>query len=87
VSNIKGGWAVFVHGCFWHSHPGCDRATIPRNNRSWWEEKLAANRERDSRKIRDLEHLGLRVIVIWECQTKDRQALESILASALIRPG
>ena len=23
---------IFVHGCFWHQHKGCNRANIPKSN-------------------------------------------------------
>lgn len=66
-------WAIFVHGCFWHSHPGCPRATLPKNNRALWEEKFASNRRRDERACGDLVRAGYRVIVIWECELKKPQ--------------
>nr|WP_255567587.1 DNA mismatch endonuclease Vsr [Corynebacterium sp. TAE3-ERU16] len=56
--------AVFVDGCFWH---GCPiHATSPKNNRRWWEEKIAANRERDRRKDLELERLGWTSLHYWE---------------------
>lgn len=56
--------AVFVDGCFWH---GCPiHATLPKNNREWWQAKFDATRERDARKDKDLETLGWRVIHVWE---------------------
>jgi DNA mismatch endonuclease (patch repair protein) len=67
-------WAIFVNGCFWHRHTGCARATVPKNNRAFWEEKFAANRRRDAAKIRSLRALGFRVQVIWECEL-DRSAV------------
>ena len=56
--------AVFVDGCFWHSCPL--HGSIPRNNRSWWIEKLDANVERDRRHDRELSEAGWLVIRIWE---------------------
>src|ERR1043166_4195911 len=41
--------AIFVHGCFWHAHPGCSVAKIPRTRGAFWSEKLQRNRERDIR--------------------------------------
>ena len=67
-ANRTRGWAIFVNGCFWHHHRGCTRATVPKNNRAFWVEKFAANRKRDAAKIRRLRALGLRVLVIWECE-------------------
>jgi DNA mismatch endonuclease (patch repair protein) len=61
---------VFVHGCFWHQHPGCRFATRPANNREFWAEKLGANAARDKRVIRQLREAGWNVIVVWECQTR-----------------
>lgn len=56
--------AVFIDGCFWHCCP--DHGNSPRANRSWWETKLAANRERDLDTDRMLHELGWRVIRFWE---------------------
>jgi DNA mismatch endonuclease (patch repair protein) len=75
LSNQTRGWAIFVHGCYWHAHPGCPKATVPRNNREWWSAKFRRNTERDAQHIQALEHLGLRVLVVWECETKDPSAL------------
>ena len=63
--------AVFVHGCFWHRHKGCRFATMPRSNTEYWRAKFRANVERDKRKVSELESLGWRVIVVWQCQIKD----------------
>ena len=56
--------AVYVDGCFWHSCP--EHGTQPTANREWWEEKLAANVERDRRHDAELEAAGWVVIRIWE---------------------
>jgi len=56
--------AVFIDGCFWHSCP--QHGVLPKNNREWWRSKLEANRERDSRKDRELERMGWLVIHAWE---------------------
>jgi len=45
---------VFVHGCFWHRHPRCKGATTPKSNADFWQDKFAANVERDKRNRRDL---------------------------------
>ena len=58
---------VFVHGCFWHMHPGCTKSTIPATRRDFWEMKLKGNRLRDLR-VRDaLLAQGWRVLWIWQC--------------------
>lgn len=60
--------AVFVHGCFWHRHEGCRFSTTPKNNADFWQKKFAANVERDARATAQLEELGWRVLIVWECQ-------------------
>jgi DNA mismatch endonuclease Vsr len=64
-------WAVFVHGCFWHHHRGCRKATVPKRNRDFWLAKFDDNRKRDQRAIRALRRLDYSVAVIWECETTD----------------
>lgn len=85
ISNMSRRWAVFVHGCYWHHHLGCPRATIPKKNRAWWVAKFERNRERDQRKVEDLEALGLQVLVVWECETRDPIALRRRLRRQLPR--
>jgi DNA mismatch endonuclease, patch repair protein len=65
--------AVFVDGCFWH---GCPRhATRPRQNRAFWDAKLARNKARDRAVTRGLKRAGWTVLRIWECAlVKSRQA-------------
>lgn len=70
---------VFVHGCFWHRHAGCRRTTTPTRRRAFWRAKFRANIARDRRVQAELEELGWRVIVVWECETK----LPLTLAAAL----
>jgi DNA (cytosine-5)-methyltransferase 1 len=73
--NRRALWAVFVHGCYWHAHKGCHLWKVPANNRPFWEKKFADNRDRDQRKLAELEGLGYRVLVIWQCELVDRNAL------------
>ncbi|RFU14506.1 DNA mismatch endonuclease Vsr [Rhodobacteraceae bacterium W635] len=58
---------VFVHGCFWHRHPGCRYATNPKMRAEFWEVKFAANVARDSAVRAALLEAGWRVATIWEC--------------------
>lgn len=74
--------AVFVHGCFWHAHVGCHYAKTPATRREFWESKLAANVERDTRAREALLSAGWRVLVVWECATRSpvvRKALPQVL--------
>ncbi len=82
-ANRKRGWAVFVHGCFWHHHTSCERATIPKTNREFWREKFAANRKRDAKAIRTLRSSGLRVGVVWECEVESGETLRRRLSKIL----
>jgi DNA mismatch endonuclease, patch repair protein len=66
-------WVIFVHGCFWHRHTGCSRATSPKSNPDFWSEKFAANRRRDAKAIRSLRAMGFKVVVIWECDVSAAQ--------------
>ena len=58
---------VFVHGCFWHRHPGCKRASMPASNVAYWERKFARTVVRDAANQAALERSGWRVFIIWEC--------------------
>ena len=60
--------AVFIHGCYWHRHPGCKKATTPKTNRTFWLSKFKANITRDKRNQAKLVELGWSVITIWECE-------------------
>lgn len=75
---------VFVHGCFWHRHEGCRRATTPSTRQEFWQAKFDANIERDRRQIHELNALGWRVLVLWECELKDETAIEDELRKAVI---
>jgi DNA mismatch endonuclease (patch repair protein) len=79
LASLTGGWVIFVHGCFWHGHKGCAKATIPKKNRSFWLEKFEANGRRDTRFRNKLRHMGFRVLTLWECQTSDEIRLTARL--------
>jgi len=66
--------AVFVHGCFWHRHQGCQHATTPSTREDFWAAKFAANVERDRRVQAELRELGWWVHVIWECELRDAES-------------
>ena len=68
--NRRKRWVIFVHGCFWHGHPGCALASKPRSNAAYWEPKLRGNIARDQAHYRKLERLGFHVFIIWECETR-----------------
>lgn len=82
----KYGAAIFVNGCFWHRHRGCKKASMPSTHVDFWNEKFRRNVERDKKNVRLLRRVGWRVLVVWECQTKDedrlRKKLEKFLAGS-----
>ena len=78
---------IFVHGCFWHIHEGCKRAKRPQTHKAFWDRKLQGNKARDAKKIEELEKLGYRCLVIWECETKDIAKLADRLTAFLPRQG
>ncbi len=73
---------IFVHGCFWHQHnkQGCLDGRPPKSNHEYWRPKLARNLERDAMHRPALERQGWRVLVIWECETRDTQLLAGQIA-------
>lgn len=79
LANKKLQLAIFVHGCFWHQHAGCPRSRQPKTHRWWWRTKLRENVARDDRKVLELRKLGFRVVIVWECQTRDEAALERFM--------
>ena len=76
---------VFVHGCFWHRHDGCKYAYTPKTRVPFWTEKFSQNVARDRRNKELLRHLGWRVHVIWECETRDKTAVKERLLNCLRR--
>ena len=79
IANKTHKWAIFVHGCFWHSHAGCKLASSPKSNAGYWADKLARNQARDTEKITALESQGYRVLVVWECEVRDGDRLRRAL--------
>jgi DNA mismatch endonuclease (patch repair protein) len=75
--------ALFVHGCFWHRHLGCKRASTPTSNTGYWSTKFSRNVERDMKNQKELEALGWRVLIIWECEMKSTSALQDRLKDFL----
>jgi DNA mismatch endonuclease (patch repair protein) len=74
---------ILVHGCFWHRHKGCRDASSPKTRREFWKNKFDENVRRDHRKAIALRRLGWRVVVVWECQLQNPNALATRLTSAL----
>jgi DNA mismatch endonuclease (patch repair protein) len=73
---------IFVHGCFWHQHH-CPLGKLPKSNQSYWLPKLRRNQQRDASATATLRKSGWKVITIWECEARDRDAIQQILAARL----
>lgn len=74
---------VFVHGCFWHRHKGCPRASTPATHQDYWIPKFKRTVERDRRNQKDLKQIGWKVIVVWECELRNLDRLAARLKSAI----
>jgi DNA mismatch endonuclease (patch repair protein) len=68
---------IFVHGCFWHRHPGCKLTRTPKSRVQFWRNKLEANHERDLRNQEKLRADGWKVLVVWECEIGETEALKT----------
>jgi DNA mismatch endonuclease, patch repair protein len=65
---------IFVHGCFWHGH-GCAKGKAPRSRLDYWGPKLEMNRQRDTQAIADLDQMGWKSLIVWQCETKSHDTL------------
>lgn len=70
---------IFVHGCFWHRHEGCSKATTPKTNAEFWLSKFESNKLRDAKVQLELESLGYPPVTIWQCETTVRTVLDKVL--------
>ncbi len=70
---------IFVHGCFWHVHRCRYGKVTPATRKKFWQEKRQGNVERDKRNLRNLRKAGWKVLVVWECQTKNLEKLSDKL--------
>ena len=77
--------AIFVHGCFWHRHPdpSCKLARLPKSRLEFWQSKLDGNRERDRMNESKLAAMGWKILVVWECETRNIIELEKTIKDFL----
>nr|WP_247895574.1 very short patch repair endonuclease [Azospirillum sp. TSH58] len=78
--------AVFVHGCFWHCHEGCNRFRIPKTRTDWWTAKLGRNKARDDEVRGAIEASGWDVVVIWECEAERPERLAELVKGLKAMP-
>lgn len=78
---------IFVHGCFWHRHPEpkCKLARMPKSRLDFWQPKLEGNRGRDLRNQSELEAMGWRFLVVWECELRHTEQLQNKLSAFLTK--
>ncbi|MCF5354856.1 very short patch repair endonuclease, partial [Pseudomonas syringae] len=74
---------IFVHGCFWHQHPNCKYAYIPKTRIDFWTDKFSKNRIRDLKVQNEILTAGWSVAVVWECELRNREALVERLSKLL----
>lgn len=74
--------AVFVNGCFWHRHPDCKYAYMPKSRVEFWQGKFERNVKNDELQRKKLAEVGWRVITIWECEIKNHfeETMESLIS-------
>jgi DNA mismatch endonuclease (patch repair protein) len=75
---------IFVHGCFWHQHSGCERSRLPKTNAVFWGKKLSGNVRRDTAVVEALRSQGWTVEIVWACEIKKNLdlMLDRMLSSA-----
>ena len=78
IANKKKKIAVFIHGCFWHQHEGCKRATMPKSNKDYWIKKLENNKLHFQSIFDELLSKKYNVFVIWECEVKNQEKLNKL---------
>ncbi len=74
---------ILVHGCFWHRHSRCKFAYNPKSRAKFWQNKFSENVERDKFVKKKLRKEGWKVIVVWECETKNPETLKNRLSKYL----
>lgn len=74
---------IFVHGCFWHQHAGCKLSRTPKARPEYWIPKLERNQARDAENVAQAISMGWDVLIIWECETRQEDALAARLRAFL----
>lgn len=74
---------IFINGCFWHGHEGCSYFVVPKTRTEWWTNKIQKNKERDLKEYEQLQQMGWRVLVVWECLLKPKKRNETLQALEL----
>lgn len=75
---------IFVHSCFFHRHKNCRRATTPKSNIEYWNNKFARNVKRDKKVQKELAESGWNILIIWSCELNNMEKLKNKLVNFLI---
>ncbi len=75
---------IFCHGCFWHQHSGCKRATVPKSNTDYWIPKLERNQSRFHETKKELVKLGWSVVVFWECEISSQAMTSNMIRARFV---
>ena len=73
---------IFIHGCFWHRHEGCRKASMPKTRAVFWKQKFDANQKRDVATASALEEMGWKFLVVWECEVLAKDPSELLMKLA-----
>lgn len=71
--------AIFINGCFWHGH-NCKAGKLPSTKKEFWEAKIGDTIKRDQKNYSDLSNSGWKVIVVWQCELKNKELKEAKLS-------
>jgi DNA mismatch endonuclease, patch repair protein len=69
----KYGAIILVNGCFWHGHE-CHLFKWPSTRPGFWKDKIGRSRTRDKENLERYQLEGWRVLTVWECALKGKQA-------------
>lgn len=72
---------IDVRGCYWHMHDCKYGQVIPQTNTDFWQAKRRRTVQRDERNEKLLQEQGWRVLVIWECMTRNTDSLSNTIAT------
>ena len=76
---------IFVHGCFWHHHKNCRKSALPQTNCEFWNNKIQGNVRRDKLNQKKLRKADWKIIIIWQCQIKNRELFEKVMQQTIIK--
>jgi DNA mismatch endonuclease (patch repair protein) len=76
---------ILVNGCYWHGH-NCRLFKWPRTRCAFWRQKILGNIDRDERNLVQLDKLGWRICVVWECEVRGvaEKRLDSVISSVVV---